>query len=421
MNQAAASLPRPTRPGASLTVLDVTKWYGETSGGVRTYLAEKAAYVQRHSDLRHVLVIPGSSDEITDAGGSRTYRLRGPRIPTQQQYRFLLATRSLRRIIEHERPDVIEVGSQLFVPWVTRLATRGWRIPLVGFYHSNLERGIEAAFQLEPPVDGFSRAVTRNYLRTVDALFAARFAASDSLAGELRAAGIRNVTRVRLGVDTETFHPAKRAERARVRARLGIPDDEPFILYCGRIAVEKDIEWLVSQWTSLSLWARAWLVLVGEGPLKTGLRTRHPMNRIRWLPFERDRARLATLLACADAVVAPGPYETFGLSVLESMACGTPVISVDRGASAELVRRSGGGVTYRRHDAYDFTATVGAFLNAGRAAFGARGRRYAEREHQWDCAFDDLFLTYAGIADQARQRLKARVVRPATPDLALTS
>src|SRR5262245_47301195 len=123
-------LPPINRPKARLTVLDVTKWFGETSGGVKTYLTEKSAYVRSQPELRHVVAVPGTEDSITDNDGVRTYRLRGPSIPTQPQYRFLLATRSLRRIIAHERPDIIEVGSQFFVPWVARLAARGRATPL---------------------------------------------------------------------------------------------------------------------------------------------------------------------------------------------------------------------------------------------------------------------------------------------------
>jgi hypothetical protein len=52
----------------------------------------------------------------------------------------MLATRTNRRIALHERPDVIEVGSPGFVPWIVRLAARGLDIPAIAFYHSNFPR-----------------------------------------------------------------------------------------------------------------------------------------------------------------------------------------------------------------------------------------------------------------------------------------
>ena len=54
----------------------------------------------------------------------RCYRLHGPSVPTQKPYRFMLATRSTSRIVAHERPDLIEVGSTWFAPWLVHLATR---------------------------------------------------------------------------------------------------------------------------------------------------------------------------------------------------------------------------------------------------------------------------------------------------------
>jgi alpha-1,6-mannosyltransferase len=140
--------------------------------------------------------------------------------------------------------------------------------------------------------------------------------------------------------------------------------------------------------------------MLGEGPLKAQLQTEARARRARiiWLPYESDRTRVANLLASADAVVSPGPVETFGLSALEAMACGTPVVSVNCGAGAELVRRSGAGNTYRVRDDAHFAATLFAVLHGGEdAGYGARGRRYAEREHGWDQAFDELFAFYARL------------------------
>lgn len=403
--RAWATLPAVLRPAARLRVLDVTKWYGETSGGVRTYLDAKAAYVRQRPDLAHTLVIPGSTDAVHSCDGTRMYRLRGPRIPTQQQYRFLLAPRSLRRIIRHERPDVIELGSQLFVPWVVRLALGGRPTPLVSFYHGNLERSLSASVGLpEGAADAVSRTMTRSYLRLVDGLVSARLAASDTLITDLSDAGIGNVTRVQLGVDLDTFHPRRRAARTSIRGAIGIPGDAPAVVYCGRMAPEKDVEWLVRQWPLAGEFTGAWLVMVGEGPLKRQLRALASSigARIVWLPFESDRQRLADLLASMDACVAPGPVETFGLSALEALACGTPVISVDAGAGAELVRRSGGGVTWRRRDEIDFAATLATFFRMDRRDFGTRGRRHAEDAHAWPQAFDHLFAFYAQLAGRDR-------------------
>ena len=105
------TLPATLRPGAALGVLDITEFYGDTTGGIRTYLRQKAEYVEARPELRHVLVLPGARDALSQSDGVRCYRLQGPRVPGQDPYRFMLATRTNRRIMLHERPDIIEIGS----------------------------------------------------------------------------------------------------------------------------------------------------------------------------------------------------------------------------------------------------------------------------------------------------------------------
>jgi alpha-1,6-mannosyltransferase len=174
------------------------------------------------------------------------------------------------------------------------------------------------------------------------------------------------------------------------------------VLYCGRIASEKDIPWLVRAWPRVESHSAAWLVLMGDGALKAGLmaESRAARRRIIWLPHEPDRSRVADMLASADAYVSPGPIETFGLSALEALACGTPVFNVDRGAGAELVHKSGGGATWRRHDDADFAASLGRLLSGDPAQLGEAGRDYAAREHNWNSAFADLFAFYARLANR---------------------
>ena len=123
-------------------MLDISEFFGETTGGVRTYLLQKARYVESRPDLRQILVVPGARDSIHETGGVRCYRLHGPSIPTQKPYRFMLATRSTNRIVAHERPQLIEVGSAWCAPWLVHLATRGGQVPAVWFYHSNFPRVI---------------------------------------------------------------------------------------------------------------------------------------------------------------------------------------------------------------------------------------------------------------------------------------
>jgi alpha-1,6-mannosyltransferase len=382
------------RPG-QLTVLDVTKWFGETSGGVRTYLQQKSEYVAAHPELRHVLVIPAGRDLVTDQDNVRWYRLRGPRVPRQPQYRFLLATRSLRRIIAHERPDVIEVGSPVFVPWVVARAAHGTGIPLISFYHTSLTTSLANA--------GVASALLRNalgaYARRLDRLFLSTLVASDSAAAELRDAGVTRTVRVPLGVDLNTFAPWRRARARETRCRHDLPERGPLVVYAGRLALEKSLEVAIDGWRRFDPTHRATLAIVGQGPLAQPLAARAAGTSIRFLPFQNSREDVADLLAASDAYLAPSPVETFGLAALEALACGTPVVAADRGGVAEQVRRSNGGVLFHSGDADSLADALRRCLGGQPDQLGAVGRAFVEREHGWDHVFDRIFSVYRRVLD----------------------
>jgi alpha-1,6-mannosyltransferase len=390
------ALPARLRPSAELGILDITEFFGDTTGGVRTYLLEKARYVQRRLALRQAIVVPGARDEILEASGVRCYRLRGPLVPTQKPYRFMLATRSTSRIVAHERPDLIEVGSAWFAPWLVHLATRQFDVPAVWYYHSNFPRVIAPH---RPGVGRVRRAASEvawGYVRHLARLVRVTLAPSRAVVRELEEAGVENVMRVPLGVDLDLFRPARREAVAETRRRLGLPQG-PLGLYVGRMAGEKEVDLLLSAWSDIERRTGARLVLVGDGPSRRSLRRTPGGQRAVWLPFERDREKLAWLYAAVDVCISPGSLETFGLSAIEALASGTPVLSADEGGVAENVRLSGGGRLFASRDRASLTEEAIALLGDDLATLGAHGRRYVEVNHGWERVLDGLFEIYRGV------------------------
>jgi alpha-1,6-mannosyltransferase len=396
---AKAEMPARLRPWATLGVLDITKWFGETSGGVKTYLLQKARYVEDRESLRQVLVIPGARDSITAGDGVRCYRLRGPRIPTQHPYRFMLATRSIQRIVEHERPDIIEVGSPFLVPWITRRAARRFDVPLVMFFHSNFPRTICAFPERASRVRQRAHDAVWRYVKRLNQEFEATIVASDFMATDLQAHGALRVVKIPLGVDLAHFHPRRRADAPHTRARHGLPVDAPIFGFVGRFAREKELDVLIDAWEAIERQTDAHLAIVGDGPARRRLRARSRGSRIVWLPYQHDRDELANILAALDVFVSPGSIETFGLSALEAAASGTPVITADRGGVSEQIRRSGGGAAFTAGDPAALAeAAVRLAEHSGELArLGALGRAYAEREHAWNRVFDQIFDVYRRV------------------------
>jgi len=391
-----SALPGRLRPDARLGVLDATEWFGETSGGIRTYLMAKARYVAARPHLRQTIVVPGAEDAVEDDHGVRIMRLRGPAIPRHRPYRFMLATRSVTRIVKHERPQIIEVGSPFLVPWIVRYATRDARTPLVYYHHTDVPRIVARAFSHARNQQGASE-LTWSYLRRIATCSAATVVATAGGAEELRRRDFPRVVHIPLGVELDVFHPDRRGVRDQVRAQLQLPAG-PLAVFAGRFAREKEIEVVLSGWERVERETGARLLLVGAGPDEARLRAHPYGSRVLFRSFVHDRLSLAELLAACDLCVAPGPAETFGLAAVEAMACGTPVLSVRSGAVAEHVERSGGGATYELGDSGDVARAAQSILSTDLSLWSRRARAHAEREHDWTSVFDRLFAVYAEIA-----------------------
>ncbi len=194
--------------------------------------------------------------------------------------------------------------------------------------------------------------------------------------------GVRRVERQPLGVDTQTFHPAQ--ARSDWRASLGIAPQQKVLVYAGRFSREKNLPVLVDAVQRLG--GQHLLLAIGAGPQAPA------GDQVRVLPYLRSRAELATALASADAFVHAGDQETFGLSVLEALACGTPVVARACGGLCELVDASVGLAVDSGHPGA-FAQALQAVLSADREPLSKAARLRAER-YAWPQVLGSLEARY---------------------------
>ncbi|MES3036073.1 MAG: glycosyltransferase [Gemmatimonadota bacterium] len=378
-------------------MLDTTEWFAPTSGGIRTYLLQKERYVATRPWLRHALVVPWSSDGIVEREGSRWYEFAGPRVPRNPPYRLLTSVSRMRRVLQHEKPDVIEIGSPAIVPWVLFRALGRADVPVVNFFHSHFPALMAGSRTPVPPRRAWLRDAAWWYARRMDRRVSATIAASRFVADDLEAAGIPNVVHIPLGVDLEHCTPARRAHAAATRAAWQLPPDGPLVTYVGRFAHEKELDVLMDAWPVIQQHTGASLVMAGDGPERANLARRNTGQRVFWLPFIADRAQLADLQAASSVYMATSPHETFGLSPLEAMACGTPVLAADGGGVREHVLSSQAGRVFRPGDAKDLADQAIALLEDDLEAHGTRAREFAAREHSWESVFERVFALYERV------------------------
>ena len=141
-----------------------------------------------------------------------------------------------------------------------------------------------------------------------------------------------------LGVDHEVFKPNSfRAFDQNTSACT--------ILFAGRLSFEKRPHVVLLAARTLHLrGVKARFVIAGDGPMRRQLEAMADGLDVTFLGRLSSRQELATLMASADLAIAPSPFETFGLSILEILACGTPVVVANAGAGMEIVNDQCGAI-----------------------------------------------------------------------------
>jgi len=317
-------------------------WRPQVNGVVRTYentVAELEA-------MGHVLGM------VTPQGMRCVPCPSYPEIPLA-----VLPGRAVARALDAFDPDAVHVATEGPVG----SAGRRWCLARGrGFttsFHTQFPEYVRA--RVPVPIDWTYAWVRRFHARAVRTLVPTR-----SQAQRLRARGFRNLHIWPRGVNTRIFTPDRAID-------LGLP--RPVSVYMGRVAVEKNVE------AFLSLELPGTKVVIGDGPARARLERDHPQARFLGMRHGED---LAAHLAAGDVFVFPSLTDTFGVVLLEAMACGLPVAAFPVTGPVDVVLPGRTGVL----DA-DLRKAALAALELDRAACVA----YA-RSRSW-CAATQTFLS----------------------------
>jgi alpha-1,6-mannosyltransferase len=379
-------------------ICDLTQFYSPLSGGVKRYVHEKIAYIDKHLPAdEHVLIVPGPKTEVTTNARSRIYSVHSPLLSRTSRYRVLLNLRAIEETLERERPDIIESSDPYQIGWKAVAVGRSLKIPVVGFYHSHFPEAYlrgSTKFLGRRGTDGVMK-LTRAYVRKLYNRFEATLVPSEKLAGVLSEWGVRNVRSVRLGVNTDIFKPLPDDEKM-TRASLGIAREQKLLLYVGRLAVEKNTQTLFRAFQLLQRrgLGEFHLLIIGDGPQHNELRQlQRRVKEVSWIQYCTDSTDLARYYRAADLFVHPGMQEVFGLVALESQACGTPVWGI-RGSSIEQI-------VFHEHKWWASENTPEALADAIERAstkklsiLGDGAARAAENLYGWPRVFEELFCIY---------------------------
>jgi alpha-1,6-mannosyltransferase len=345
---------------APLRIADVAIFYGERSGGIRTYLEAKAAFARATGLFEHHLVVPGRPHAT--AADAHRHEQPSLRLAASNGYRLPLGGAGLQATLRALAPDVVLLHDPYWTPRLSCRAAHELGALVIAVHHSSV--ALHAA-GLPGPQELYRAALRRWYRRAyleVDAVMSVVDPGAD--------ARRPSTLSLRLGLDS-AFGPQSGVARG------------DHVLYAGRLSREKGVrELLEAAAGAREPWR---LVLLGTGPAGDALAERARelgiADRVTFAPYLSDRRELAREYARAGCVVLPGAHETFGLVALEAAACGAPVVTAGSTPAAALME--GTVETFAAGDAAD----LGRAIERARARTPslAAAAALAER-HGWDRA-----------------------------------
>jgi len=218
-------------------------------------------------------------------------------------------------------PDVLHIATEGPLGLAARRFALRNDFPFTTAYHTRFPEYVTARI-------GIPLSWSYAWLRRFHGPSRAVMAPTQVVVDDLVANGFTNVRLWSRGVDQDIFHPQD------VRRLNSTP---PIFLYVGRVAVEKNVE----AFLELDLPGSKWVV--GTGPSLDGIRDKYPeANYLGVL----DREELAKVYASADVFVFPSKTDTFGLVLLEAMACGLPVAAYPVTGPRDVLGDSKAGVMH---------------------------------------------------------------------------
>jgi len=279
------------------------------------------------------------------------------------------------------RYDVIHTQTPFSLGIAALRWARRQNARLVHTYHTLFAAYVEHYLRFVPRRVSIPivRAASRAYCNRCDRVVVP----STAMREEIQSYGLRTpVEVIPTGIDLSRFEGA---DRWRLRRQLGVPDTAPLLLFMGRVAEEKNIDFLFDvvarlrpRFPELRLW------VAGEGPARRRLQclAEQPWlgGAVRFLGYLNSQD-WRDCYAAADAFVFASVTETQGLVVTEAMAAGTPVVAV--GAMGILdVMASGRGGFVTRLDLEEFSERVAKLVSSPRLR-ASKSREALEEARRW--------------------------------------
>jgi 1,2-diacylglycerol 3-alpha-glucosyltransferase len=362
-----------------MRILMISDVYFPRINGVSTSIQtfRRGLHAAGHETILIAPEYPGAAPD-TEAGILRVPSRAVPRDPEDRAMK-LGAIRALRQQLERLEPELVHIQTPFIAHYQGTALARALRIPVIETYHTYFEEYLHHYVPMMPRA--LMRLLARRFTVSQCSALDALVVPSGAMQKALRDYGVRCPMHIiPTGMEMERFAGG---DGARFRSQLGIATGQPTLVHVGRIAHEKNIDFLLRMFAKVvQSRPRTVLIVAGEGPAlahcKGQVEALGIANQVRFVGYlSRDRELLDCYRA-GDLFVFSSKTETQGLVLLEAMALGVPVVSTAHMGTADIVNPQR-GARVAPDDEAGFASIVVGLLDAPdrRAAMSAEARAYA--------------------------------------------
>jgi len=304
-------------------------------GGVGVHIHSLAKELVKNGEEVYVITYPhkdiknDSNKEYMGYDGIKIIGTKGPNIAgLRSLFYALFGIIQLIRLVRKENIDIIH-GHYLY--------PAGFIAVLAGIFTKKkvyvTAHGSDM-FCLYPQ-HKFMQPIIRFVLKRADVVLAV----SEALKEEILKTGVNGIEdKVRLNwntVDIDEFSPADPENTDNFKDEFDIPEDKPIILFVGNIIKRKNVATILEAKKQLKF--DCVLVVLGGGPLLTSLKEKVEDEGIDDVIFTGPRIDVANIIRSSDLLILPSYSESFGLVLIEALACGKPVIGSNVGGIKEII------------------------------------------------------------------------------------
>lgn len=210
----------------------------------------------------------------------------------------------------------------------------------------------------------------------------------------------KNIKVLPMGVDTEKFHPSKHDDTLKTEYKI----KGPFLLFVGRLSRDKGIEYLIKAMPQIiKKYSDTKLLIIGDGALREFLR-----ELIRKMKIQknviiiggRSNNELPKYYATADVFISPSLTEGQGVTLIEAIVSGTPVIGSNIGGIPEIIKNNETGLLVREKHPDQIAAAVIKLLDNQelREKLVKEGQEYIKQKFDWANVSKQFKAVYSDIS-----------------------